>query len=381
MNASINDRNARLAVSPMALSAYARTSGWAKTDTYGDHSDVYAGPSRPEIIVPRTRQLGDYAAVAARLIGIFARAAEVSETTLYNDLVIADRDAVRARAADGAADGSVDIESGVKLVTGMRDIALAMACSLNDPKPLYRPDVNREANDFLRRMRLGQTEHGSFVVTLLTPPIPPPVQQPLFADPAADAAPLARRVTRRLGEALTATRRAVEAATGDDADAFSEAVPLGVSANLCEALVDVIEPLGRLDISVTWARTRPMSTARQTIRFTNDDAPILRAAAESFRSREPQLDAQLFGSVQVLRRGESDSDGRVIIRASVNGAVRSVRAVLTQSDYHRAIRAHEERAPVIVAGDLERIGQRWHLHRPRIVEIISGGDDPEEGEQ
>ena len=381
MNASINDRNARLAVSPMALSAYARTSGWAKIDTYGDHSDVYAGPSRPEIIVPRTRQLGDYAAVVARLIGIFARVAEVSETTLYKDLVIADRDAVRARAADGAADGSVDIESGVKLVTGMRDIVLAMACSRNDPKPLYRPGVNREANDFLRRMRLGQTEHGSFVVTLLTPPIPPPVQQPLFADLAADAAPLARRVTRRLEEALTATRRAVEAATGDNANAFSEAAPSGVSANLCEALVDVIEPLGRLDISVTWARTRPMPTARQTIRFTNDDVPILRAAAESFRSREPQLDAQLFGSVQVLWRGESDSDGMVTIRASVNGAVRSVRAVLTQSDYHRAIRAHEERAPVIVAGDLERIGRRWHLHRPRIVEIISGGDDPEEGEQ
>lgn len=135
MNASISDRNALIAVSPMALSAYARTAGWTKADAYGDHSDVYAGPSLPEIIIPRTRRLGDYAPVVARLISIFAQTAEISETTLYNDLVIADRDAVRARVSDGSADGSVDLNSGVSLVAGIRDALLATAYSLRNPRP------------------------------------------------------------------------------------------------------------------------------------------------------------------------------------------------------------------------------------------------------
>lgn len=377
MNASISDRNALLAVSPMALSAYARTAGWTKADAYGDHSDVYAGPSLPEIIIPRTRRLGDYAPVVARLISIFAQAAEISETALYNDLVIADRDAVRARVSDGAADGSVDLNSGAGLVAGIRDTLLATACSLHNPRPFYRTRANQEANDLLRQMRLGQTEHGSFVVTLLTPAIPPPLE-PRLPDPAADPAPLARQVTRRLDKALDAARRAAELASGGDASIFPKAVQSGVSANLCEALANLIEPTGMLDISITWARTLPMPTARQTFNFTSYDAPILRAAAQSFRTREPQPDVQLSGLVQLLRRDASENDGAVTIRAPVSGGVRSVQAVLTQSDYARAIRAHEQRWPVVVTGDLERIGQRWHLHGPRLVTVISDADDPDE---
>ena len=382
MNANISDPQALGAVSPMALSAYARAAGWAKVDNYGDHSDVYDGLSLPEIIIPRTRQLGDYAAVVARLISIFARVAEVSEITLYNDLLTTDRDVIRERVSDGTGDGSVDISMGARMVNGARAIALATACSLYTPRPVYRTGANQEANDFLRQMRLGQTEHGSFVLTLLTPAIPPPIQQPLFDYPENDdAAPLARKVTRRLDQALRATRQAVEMTAAGDADAFPNAVAAGVSANLCDALADLTEPFAWLDISITWAKTRPMTTARRLFRFTNDDAPILRAAADSFRSREPQHDVRLFGSVRALRRDESERDGTVTIRASVNGGLQSVTATLTQSDYDRAIRAHAERAPVIAEGDLERIGQRWHLHNPRIVAVISHADDPDDEEQ
>ena len=381
MNANISDRNVLLAVSPMALSAYARTAGWAKVETYGEHSDVYAGQSLPEIIIPRTHQLGDYASVVSRLIAIFARVAEVGEATLYNDLITADRDVIRARAVDVAGDGTVDLGSGVKMVRAARDLVLAIACSLSGWRPFYRTGANREANEFLRRMRLGQTEQGSFVVTLLTPTILPLDQDILSPDHEIDTTIMTRRVTLRLAQALTAARGAVEIASGGDGNAFSQAFTRGVSANLCEALVDLIEPFPALDISITWARTYRMSTPRQTVSFTGDDVPILRAAAQLFRSREPQPDVRLTGSVRILRREESERDGTVTIRASVNGGLQSVTATLTQSDYDRAIRAHEERWPVVVAGDLERIGQRWHLHTPRIVAVISDADDPDDEEQ
>ena len=107
-------------------------------DNYGDHSDVYDGPSLPEIIIPRTRQLGDYAAVVARLIGIFARVAEVSEITLYNDLLTTDRDVIRERVSDGAGDGSVDISMEARMVNGAQAIALATAHLLYTPAPQPR---------------------------------------------------------------------------------------------------------------------------------------------------------------------------------------------------------------------------------------------------
>ena len=100
MNAVFIDRDALREVTPTALSAYARTRGWAKVDIYGDWSDVYTGQSLPELLIPRTHQLGDYLMVVARLIETFARVAGVSENAIYYELLALDRDAVSAGVSD-----------------------------------------------------------------------------------------------------------------------------------------------------------------------------------------------------------------------------------------------------------------------------------------
>ena len=182
MKTSIQDRDALLAVSPVALSAYARAEGWSKEEAYGDFSDIYVADGLPEIILPRTENLGDYADVVSTLIGIFARVADVDELTLYRDLVTADRDVIRMRAADSD-DGTVSMIEGVDFVRGASEIVLAAACSYFKPQPLFRAGANREARAYLRQMRLGQTEQGSYVVTLLSPVVPPPMQLTLDLRP------------------------------------------------------------------------------------------------------------------------------------------------------------------------------------------------------
>ena len=127
----------------MALSAYARAEGWSKAEAYGDFSDIYVADGLPEIILPRTENLGDYADVVSTLIGIFARVADVDELTLYRDLVTADRDVIRMRAADSD-DGTVSMIEGVDFVRGASEIVLAAACSYFKPQPLFRAGANRE---------------------------------------------------------------------------------------------------------------------------------------------------------------------------------------------------------------------------------------------
>ena len=368
MRVDIRDAGALQAISPAALSAYARSAGWRKVDTYGAHSDVYAAEELPEVILPRTDRLGDYAGVVSRLLAIFAEAAGRDELSLYRDLVTADRDVVRARVTE-AEDGSLTLNHSVELIAGVRDLVLAAACSLREPQPLYRLGANREANDLLDRIRLGQTEHGSFVVTLLTPPVSPQLPTPIPEDDDYDD-PIERRMTRRLFEALTATREATERAMTGDGSAFVESVCRGVSANLCESLVQLVDPFPALDISVAWAQTRPISLPRKVFRFATADAAILREAARGFRDREPRPDTHLFGSVQRLRREEEEAGGTIYLRTSIDGTNRSVAVVLKSSDYERAVQAHKEKLPMILRGDLERSGQRWRLLNPRIDAII-----------
>ena len=375
MKVSIQDKKALLAVSPAALFAYARTAGWAKVESYGKHSDVFMGEGLPEIILPRTSSLGDYARVVSMIIEIFAEVADIDEIALYRDLATADRDMVRVRAIHDDDSDTVAVSEGIDLMSGASEMILAAACSLQGPQPLYRTGANKEARDYLNRVRLGQTEQGSFAITLLSPVISPPIQQTLFPESEYVYDPIERQVTMRLVDALAATREATEKTIIGDAAAFSEAVSSGVSANLCEALVKLIEPFSILDINLVWARTHPMSTARNVIRFASHDVPILREAARSFRDREPRFDTYLFGVVQRLKRYEMDTEGTIALRASIDGQNQAVVADLRQSDYERAIQAHKTKSPLVMEGDLERIGQRWKLLNARIADVILSEDE------
>ena len=379
MKVNITDRDALVAVSPAALAAYARAAGWAATEPYGDFAYVYTSEDHPEIIIPQTQRVADYAQIVRLLIEAFAEVSELDQLAIYRDLVTADRDVIRVRAA-GSADGQVSVNAGVALVHGARDMVLAAACSVQHPRAVYRPGANLGAKEFVDRMRLGQTEEGSFVVNLLGPVVPPVVEPSLGSDfDGPDNEPIERRMTMRVAEAVAATRDAAEQANGGGTNAFSGAVTLGASANLCDALVLLIEPFVDLDVSVSWALTRPQE--RQLIRFSHSDVPVLREASRRFKLSEPRLDERLFGFVQKLKRDADEPEGIVTLRARIDGSVKSISALLPQADYRIAIRAHDERAMVIADGDLERVGQRWRLLNPRIVGTVDSTiDDPPDHE-
>ncbi len=376
MRVGIRDKNALLAVSPAAVSAYAAACGWKRQDTYRRHSDVYTRDGQPEIIVPRTERLGDYASVVATLIDTFARVSEQDELTVYRDLVTADRDVIRVRPSESEG-GSINLEAGIDLLGGARDLVLSAACSLHEPQAAYRAGANKEAAELSKQLRLGPTDQDSFVVTLLTPVLQSPIQA-FSLGPHEQGGPIARRMTTRLVEALTAARQAVErAAAGDDAS-FDRTVARGVSANLCEALVRLIKPFSMVDVGVSWARTWPKEKPHTVIRFGQSHTDFLHEAARLLRERVPQPDVRLHGWVRLLQGGEDEVDGTIRLVTDIERQRQSVVAVLGQVDYARAVQAHREKALVVLTGDLERRGQRCRLLSPHLEGVISNEDPGEQ---
>ena len=258
MKARILDTGALRSISPVALAAYARGEGWTKSGAYGKHADIYIAKDRPEILLPRTDRLADYASVVSRLIGVFGEVTRQEELAVYRDLVGADCDVVGVRMIGRESDGSLLLDEGIELVSQARKMLLAAACATTTPQPTYRAGANLKAIGYMKRVRLGQTEHGSFAVKLMAP-VPPVLQMVCneawtrFGDE-----PHERQVTRRLVQALEASRDAAELAhSGDGTAAFEAAVARGVSANLCEALAGLTAQSNRLEVSVSWAKTRP----------------------------------------------------------------------------------------------------------------------------
>ena len=365
-------------ISPAALGGYVRALNWMKERPYRDFSDVYVGEGLPEIIVPRSQRIDDYGFVVRRLIEAFSEVTEMEPLAVYHDLVNADRDVVRVKVPD-VVEESLLLEQGVGLVSGARDLLLAAACSFEERRPVYRVGSNQSAMEYLRRVRLGHTEQGSFTVTLLPPVVPPfvnPMEQVVddawFSNERQE--PLERRMIGHFSNVLTATTRAAEDTAAGRPEAFAGAVSAGVSANFCEAMVGLIGPFPQLDVSVSWALTRPVADGRSAFSFFQDDSPVLRAAADSFRERGVKHDMRLFGKVGRLARNEGDDDGRITMRTTVEGRIQSVSAVLSWTDYEMAIIAHQGGVALALDGDLERVGQRWHLRNPRVVDVVSLDD-------
>jgi hypothetical protein len=375
MKAVILDRESLAAVTPAALRAYILFEGWTRIEQFGDYSEIYskhADQSHFEIAVPFTTSIADYAAAVSTIIRTLARQEGRDELMIYTDLSQADRDVVRVRASEADRDGSIGVEQGLELVHHARDILASAACAAKEPRRAYHLGKIQQTEEYMRRVRLGQTEHGSYVVTLLAP-VPPALADDgqLKLWPSIASEPFERQVTRVLSQALKSARAAiVESNRGRGFAAFTSAVAQGVSANLCEAIAALVDQTEQIDFSVTWARTRPAPIARERAVFNRADSEILREAARQFRLREPRNDERIIGYVRVLKRAEDEFDGRVQIHAPIDGTMRSLSASLSEADYAVASDANVRQLPVTLIGDIEMEGQRWHLSRVRDIRIV-----------
>lgn len=374
MKATIEDREALAAISPSALSAYVRAEGWSKAEKFGDHSDVFVREKYPELILPGIDTLGDYPNVVSDIIRLLASSENRDELQVYKDLVVADRDVIRVRAPEADDDGSVRIEAGMGIILQAHDMLLSAACAAKEPRPTYRAGKIKEASSYMDRVRLGQTEHGSFIVALLAP-VPPALdlggQTELW--PSLSAEPFERVVTRRLADGLIAAHSAAEQAVRNGQNSFKQAVGRGVSANLCDALAGLIEFGQGLQVSVTWARTRPAPEARRTVEFSRTEAEVYREAARLFRFEEPRSDERLQGYVVSADRNITKEQGIVTLRTFLDGQPTSIKTQLPPVMYSTALEVHDAKSAISITGDLVRKGQRWWLENPR--DILQVADD------
>ena len=195
---------------------------------------------------------------------------------------------------------------------------------------------------------MGQTEPGSFVVNLLVP-VPPPLAEPdqthLFEPP------FERRANRTLVTGLRAAREATDLVNrGDGIQAFDQRVADGVSANLCTAAATLIDVGGGLEVSVSWALTRPANEEhderRATVDFRPADAPVLHEAAQILSARQERVDERIEGYVSALALAQSDPAGRATIKAVNRRRPDVGQGRLSPSEYRKIPRAHDARSTV-----------------------------------
>ena len=384
MKITIDDKAALQALSWMDLKAYLDGQHWQREGTYAGKAAVYTKADSTgrtwEILVSLGDEFADYASTMARALAALSEVEQRDQASIYADLGSTGVDTVRLRAPDADSQGTIALSHGVAMYQEAENLMLAAACAAHDPRRSYHPRKIAEVRDYLDTIRLGQTERGSYVITIQSPIAPAlgkNVQHALM--PELDDEPFPRAVTLKLAKALRSATTAISRAVDTDRfDAFEAAVQDGVNANLCDALSHLAENGGGLDVNISWARVRPAPVPSQVFRFSRDMGRVLQSAAQEFRLNEPKLDETVEGFVIHLDRSPEQGPGTATLRVLIDGRSRRLRAVFRSPEYSLVVKAHDDRVLVSLDGDIYPSGQRWELRNPRNMRLLTEPPEPDE---
>ena len=292
MNGKLTIESDLSRITPSALKAYADRGGWQDVEPYGDVGRIYVlGRGTPNIIIPNSTDFADYNSVLHRVIEIMADAEERDWDSVARDLILADTNQVQVRLIDAYDDGSIPAQAGVTLIQNSWKMIVAAARSAANPELEFKGKYGTKIREYLKTVRLGQTDRGSFVVNLLSPS---PIDD-TFSD----------KIVVTLVSGLEAIREVLTYNYHLQSNwKFDEYVERGMSVNLCDAVASILTTGGDsgLEVSVHWAiNSHANSNQTSSIAFDKTCAGKLKLARSTLRSAANTTKLSIKEQVHVFR--------------------------------------------------------------------------------
>jgi hypothetical protein len=357
-----------MSLRPTEISMYLRAKGWVRTFTYeNNYGSIWSftSPSgeEVEVILPEDTQLRDYRLRMIELFNTLEIVENRPKLSIVHDISVSGADVIRFRISSSEANsGTIPLMQATSLTKGVETALLAAACATILPKSYFPRMSYNEAKDYLSGCKMGQSERGSYVLTVLSPVAPSLMTQGSLFPEYEDEDAFERRVLYTLFNGLHKLKQAL--ATGT-VEAIEETVNSGVSANLCEALT-LMQPnndAGELEIGVSWAPIRPLrkQVPAQRVKFSKDVFPLLVECVKYLRQTAPIEGYEMRGYVRKLESTDANQGGRASVIAVLEGKPININMELPASSYKIAVSAHATNSLLCCSGTLEKEGKGYKL--------------------
>lgn len=173
MKVAVQDTATLRTLRPLEVAAYLRAKGWREEADFSGKASLWLlqQPDGIEfdVTLPLRRSLADYTLRMEELLTTIANAERRSQLEVLRDILTTTSDLIRVRAPSREAeDGTLPLEQAVTFVERSRDMLLAAACAAIDKRAFFAKRKPQQAMEYLAHVRMGQTEQGSFVLTILS---------------------------------------------------------------------------------------------------------------------------------------------------------------------------------------------------------------------
>lgn len=368
MKATIRDAEILKAIDPSQVASYLEMKGWHRESLIPEKASIWtfadeAGEEIAEVLLPLNPRFRDFSARMSEVLQALESIEQRSQLEIFESLVRALSDVIGIRLSHhDFDDGTIPLNDGVKLVKNAKDMLLSAACSTVDPQAYFERKKPVQANQYLKGVRFGQTERGSFILNIVSPIFP--AQLPLSKS----EDPFERSVVRKLCSSLEYTKNLVEEVDTTRADFKipDDSPEYGLSSNLCEALMGIHNSGKRrgLEVNIDWSSAISISNDIPTkIIFPSKIMPSIARLGRRLRA-DTQKNFEFKGEVLRLERQRRDSTGRVTLSGEIDGKIRKVKVELSEHAYRIASIANQERELISCRGTLLKEGKSFTLLNP-----------------
>lgn len=360
---SVNFLDLTEKINPLSFVKYLTDTGWElypSKKTYIKVFQLEKNDNFFQVTIPIDRGLGDYkdAMYAAIETVAIVEGKSVEQVMLY--LLNPNTDILKIRLDNNNIEaGNILFDDAIKLYENAKKLLAATALDILHPKKYHQGRVDDSISDFLSGCRFGQTEIGSYVVSVVCPFAELDEnkeyrQLSIFSDEEVCANSLTRKVTNRIMNNIIYIKENID---NGDVDKLISPDDI-ISANFYEALngLNLNSKDTDLEFIAEWSPVVKNNNCKNSkVSLSHDYYQPIENAIEKLRGETNTL-TKIVGRIKRL---ESSPDvqkrklGKItVVYLDENNQSRTVTTQVDKDDYDKAIQAHEMGYHVELVGEL-----------------------------
>lgn len=352
-------------INPLAFVKYLKDTGWAQFKTKKEYIKVFQLERENnfyQVTIPMDKILRDYQEAMYKAIKTVAEVESKSIEQLMLYLLNPNTDILKIRLdKKGVEAGSILFDDAIRMYENSKKLLAATALDVIHPKKYHQGRVDDSIVSFLSNCRYGQTEIGSYVISIVCPFAELDSdnefrQLSIFSEEDECKNSLTRKVTNRLMTNIATIKAHID--EGEINQLLNLADDNIISANFYEALVGLnlnCEDTG-IEFSAEWSPiiSAPINV-KQKIMLTHDYYEPIQTTIDKLKE-ETSKATKIIGRIKALESSpdlQTRRTGKItVVYLNEHEKRKTVSVKLDKSDYDKAIEAHGKGAHVEIIGEL-----------------------------
>ena len=367
---SENTANVAERINPVVMCNYLRNTGWDERKITRTDIKIFQHPlddgTINQVTVPMSKDLSDYDSAMRRAVSRIAETTGKDTDQILTNLLNPSSDVLRLRVIrEDVESGSIGMDDALSLFENTKKLIVSAAMDIRNHNGNYSGRADQEIREFVSNCRFGQTEVGSYVISVICPlgkRINGQIQTTLNRDEKQNS--LARNVINKILTDVPRICREID--DGTIAEKYDDSG--NPQKNTPE--IGFMDALGKLgiqktgtvvQISARYDPTVPGNTLDEgTVEISSNYYDTIREIVDSRKMMEPD-EKDYVGMISVCSSEPNTEKRRKglikIVCIDENMKRKTIKVVLGVEDYNKALDAHQKGKYVKVVGKISENGK------------------------